>query len=69
VNALGVLAELISLALQLQVVNGTMLRINVGESTGVARDVKVLCTLEPHERFCISAVRSEPGLILFQPAG
>ena len=53
----------------LQVVNHTMLRLNIGERTSLKRDVKIIQTLAPHESFCLSACRSEPGLICFQPAG
>lgn len=52
-----------------QVVNHTMLRLNIGERTSLNRDVKIIHTLAPHESFCLSACRSEPGLICFQPAG
>ena len=53
----------------MQVVNHTMLRLNIGERTSLNRDVKIIHTLAPHESFCLSACRSEPGLICFQPAG
>jgi hypothetical protein len=55
--------------LDVQVVNHTMLRLNIGERTSLNRDVKIIHTLAPHESFCLSACRSEPGLICFQPAG
>lgn len=53
----------------MQVVNNTMLRLNVGERTSLNRDVKIIHTLAAHESFCLSALRDEPGLICFQPAG
>ena len=46
-----------------------MLRLNVGERTSLNRDVKTISTLAPQESLCLSALRSEPGLICFQPAG
>ena len=55
--------------MDVQVVNHTMLRLNIGERTALNRNVKIIHTLAPHESFCLSACRSEPGLICFQPAG
>ncbi len=46
-----------------------MLRLNVGERASLNRDVRTISTLASQESLCLSALRSEPGLICFQPAG
>ena len=53
----------------LQIVNSTMLTLNVGEQSSVKKAVSVLATIAPAESFCMHVLRKEPGLICFRPAG
>ena len=53
----------------LQIVNSTMLTLNVGEQSSVKKAVSVLATIAPAESFCMPVLRKEPGLICFRPAG
>lgn len=53
----------------LQIVNSTMLSLNVGEQSSVKRAVTVLATIAPGEAYSMPVLRKEPGLICFRPAG
>ena len=52
-----------------QIVNSTMLSLNVGEQSSVKKAVIILATIAPGEAYSIGVLRKEPGLICFRPAG
>jgi len=52
-----------------QIVNSTMLSLNVGEQSSVKKAVIILATIAPGEAYSMPALRKEPGLICFRPAG
>jgi hypothetical protein len=52
-----------------QVVNKTMLRLNVGERAALSKGLRTLATLGPDGHFRLPVLRAETGLMCFQPAG
>ena len=52
-----------------QVVNKTMLRLNVGERSALSKGLRLLATLGPDADFRLPVLRAETGLMCFQPAG
>ena len=53
----------------LQILNSTMLSLNIGEQSSGKKAMTVLATIAPGEAFSMPVLRKEPGLICVQPAG
>ena len=53
----------------MQIVNSTMLSLNVGEQSSGKKAMIVLATIAPGEVYSMPVLRKEPGLICVRPAG
>ena len=53
----------------LQILNSTMLSLNIGEQSSGKKAMTVLATIAPGEAFSMPVLRKEPGLICVRPAG